>query len=609
MKQFLKSFHNTYAPNSYNYLGSHYVNPLNPKEVTFRVYAPHAQGVSLVGDFNNWDQTKNPLQKISQGVWEVKIAPLENYSNYKYAITYQNKTFLKQDPYAYHFETDGSTSSKVYHLGPYPYQDNYRQTNIYKSPLNIYEVNFASWKRHEKSPYSYYDLARELIPYVKEMGYTHIEIMPIMEYPFAGSWGYQVTGYFGITSRFGTPDDFRYFVHKAHEAGLGVILDWVPAHFAKDDFGLINYDGTYLYEDPEPTRMEHESWGTRIFNFAKPEVKSFLISSALFYFDKYNIDGLRVDAVASMLYLDYDRKVWKKNYLGNNLNLEAIDFLKTLNNEVRTKFPHAIMIAEESTAYPLITKPTNEGGLGFHFKWNMGWMNDTLKYIKLDPLYRHHHHHHLTFSLMYAFNEHYVLPFSHDEVVHGKYSLINKMPGEYKEKFANLRCLYTYMMTHPGKKLSFMGNEFAQFIEWNYNQALDWLLLSYPQHKLHHHYIKTLNHLYLENSALYEEDDSWDGFKWNISRNQDNVIAYSRKNKQGELLLIIINFSGSTWKSYRLGVEQGKYKLLLNSDEAIFGGNNLKIPKAKVEAYFQEGYSYTLITDLPALSALIYKKI
>ncbi|MDD4211896.1 MAG: 1,4-alpha-glucan branching protein GlgB [Bacilli bacterium] len=607
MKQFINAFHTTYATDAYRYLGSHYENPLRSSLVTFRVYAPHANEVHVVGDFNKWNPTSNPMKQIEGGLWEATIDSIPPFANYKYAITSLGKTFLKQDPYANHFETNGKTSSKVYPLMPYPYQDTIRPHSPH-DPMNIYEVHFSSWRRHEHSYYSYQNLADELIPYAKEMGYTHLEIMPIMEYPFDGSWGYQVTGYFGITSRYGTFDDFRAFVHRAHEAGIGIILDWVPAHFAKDAFGLIEYDGTYLYEDPDPNRREHEGWGTRIFNFAAPEVKSFLISSALFFFEYCHVDGLRVDAVASMLYLDYDRKKWKPNRYGSNLNLEAITFLKDLNQTVHRLFPDRMMIAEESTSFPKITVPVHEGGLGFHYKWNMGWMNDTLAYFVTNPLFRSHQHEKLMFSMMYAFSEHYVLPLSHDEVVHGKKSLIGKMPGEYNEQFAGLRLLAGYQIVHPGKKLTFMGNEFAQFIEWNYNQGLDWLLLLYPTHKAHQDYIKALNHLYLKENALWEQDDSWNGFSWVLSKPNDNLLITKRVGSYGNALLIIMNFSGNNYNDYRFGLDQGKYKLLLNSDDAIFGGQGIPLHDFDTEMVSCDGVSSSGVLNIPRLSILIYSK-
>jgi len=608
MKQFINSFLSTYATDAYRYLGSHYEDPNMPNRVTFRVYAPCATAIHLVGDFNNWNPMNNPMVLKEGGIWELSVDHILPYSNYKYAITHNHYTTLKQDPYAYHYETNGKTSSKVYPLMPYSYQDHDQQASL-GGPMNIYEVHFSSWKRHANgSYYSYRNLADELIPYAKEMGYTHLEIMPIMEYPFDGSWGYQVTGYFGITSRYGTPDDFRYFVHQAHEVGLGIILDWVPAHFAKDEFGLIEFDGTFLYENPDPLRMEHAGWGTRIFNFESPPVKSFLISSALFYFEQYHIDGLRVDAVASMLYLDYDREQWKPNKDGNNLNLEAIQFFKDLNREVRTRYPHGMMIAEESTAFPKMTRPTEEGGLGFHYKWNMGWMNDTLSYMQVDPLFRSHQHEKLTFSMMYAFHEHFVLPLSHDEVVHGKKSLINKMPGTYHEQFANLRVLMGYMMTHPGKKLTFMGNEFAQFIEWNDSQGLDWLLLAYPKHESFHRYMKDLNHLYLNSRPLWDQDDGWEGFSWVVSKPNDSILVTKRIARNHDSMLIVMNFSGQAYKNYRFGLEKGTYELVINSDDQSYGGQGTLLSAVWCEEFPCDGVPTSVRLHIPALSILIYSK-
>ena len=436
--KFLYDFHNNYSSEAYNYLGSFFDNDYT----IFRVYAPNADSVSVVGDFNNWDCQKDIMKKIDfQGVWELKIPNMKIFDNYKYCIFKDGRSFLKQDPYSYHNQTDGESSSKVYKLGNYNWNDslwlnNRNKKNVYNSPMNIYEVHIGSWIRKKKNVvYNYRDIANKLIKYVKRMGYNYIELLPVMEHPFLGSWGYQVTGYFSVTSRYGTPDDFMYLVDLAHQNDIGIILDWVPAHFCKDDFGLYEFDGRCLYEDPSPTRKEHDTWGTRIFNFAKPEVKSFLISSACFFFDKYHIDGIRCDAVASMLYLSYDRKIWEPNYYGGSENLEAIGFLKDLNQTVFKKFGNILMIAEESTTFPKITDPVYEGGLGFNYKWNMGWMNDTLDYVENDPIYRQFHHHKMTFAMSYAFTENFVLPISHDEVVHGKKSLLDKMPGSYDDKF------------------------------------------------------------------------------------------------------------------------------------------------------------------------------
>ena len=477
-KNIINDFHTSFTCDAYEYFGSHYDS--QTRSVVFRVYAPHAEKVAVVGDFNGWNLSAHPMRKITkEGIWELVVNNVAMYQNYKYAITHRRKTFLKQDPYAYHNQTNGETSSKIYQLDGFNWTDQAwleqrNNTGTYDKPVNIYEVNLGSWKRYKDgNVYNYRHLADKLIPYVKKMGFTHIEIMPLTEFPFDGSWGYQVTGYFSVTSRYGVPQDFMYLVNKAHQNNIGIILDWVPAHFPKDDFGLYEFDGEILYEDPEPTRQEHRSWGTRIFNFQKPEVKSFLISSAKFFFDKYHVDGLRVDAVAAMLYLNYDREQWKPNIHGGVYNLEAINFLQDLNTIIFRYYPNVMMIAEESTDYANVSKPVYMGGLGFNYKWNMGWMNDTLKYMETDPFFRVDHHNRMTFSMYYAFSENFILPISHDEVVHGKKSLLDKMPGNYEEKFANVRAYLGYMMTHPGKKLLFMGCEFGQFIEWDYKKELD----------------------------------------------------------------------------------------------------------------------------------------
>jgi 1,4-alpha-glucan branching enzyme len=602
MEKFLDQFHHRYAVDAYRYLGSHYENGI----VTFRVYAPHAEAVSVVGDFNAWNKLENPMHRLNaKGVWETTITGITPYMKYKYWLKNGKKEFYKQDPYAYHQETEGETCSKIYDLRSFTYTDakweQQKSLNL-KEPLNIYEVNFDSWRRHpDNNRYSYRILADTLLPYVHEMGYTHLEIMPLTEYPYTGSWGYQTTGYYAITSRYGPPADFMYFVNKAHELGLGVILDWVPSHFAKDDFGLIEFDGDYLYEDPHPLRMEHHSWGTRVFNYAKPEIRSFLISNALFLLEYYHLDGLRVDAVASMLYLDYDRKEWVRNIYGGNHNLEAIAFLKDLNSEVKKHFPKAMMIAEESTDFAGVTAPVSEGGLGFTYKWNMGWMNDSLNYINIDPYFRRHHHQKLTFSLVYAFSENYILPLSHDEVVHLKKSMLSKMPGNLKEKMANLRAFYGYMLTHPGKKLSFMGMEIGQLREWNHNQELDWWLLKETSHRQLWRFIGAINHFYRENDILWELD-SWQGFQWINSDDADhNLLIFRRQNSKGKFFIVIINFSGCTWEGYRIETEDGFYQEVINSDLKKYGGSGLKNTNLKAEAS-------SLVLNIPALSILILKK-
>jgi len=610
----INDFHKSYITDAYEFLGCH-------REAegchVFRVFAPHALAVSVVGDYNEWDSAVHPMHRISdQGIWETKIFGLPIFTNYKYWIKNKSKSFFKQDPYGFHFETNGGTCAKIYDLDEFQFtdQDWFAQKakkTIYESPMNVYEVHLGSWKRYKNnSPFNYRKIADELIPYAKRMGFTHLEVMPIMEFPFEGSWGYQVTGYFSVTSRYGQPADFMYFVNKAHQSGLGVILDWVPAHFPKDGFGLYEFDGEDVYEDPNPFRREHANWGTRIFNFQKPEVKSFLISSARFFFEKYHLDGLRVDAVASMLYLDYDRKEWQPNIYGGNHNLESIDFLKTLNTEIFKYFPTALMIAEESTDFANVSKPVYMGGLGFNFKWNMGWMNDTLYYMKTNPMFRRYQHNKLTFSLVYAFSENYVLPISHDEVVHGKHSLLDKMPGTYDEKFANLRAFLGYMMTHPGKKLSFMGYEFGQFTEWNYSKELDWLLLGYEKHQKLFQYVKDLNKFYLNHSCLWEIDCSWEGFKWINSDDADyNCLSFRRINAHKRELIIAINFSGINLTDYRLGLRSGSYQEVMNSDALIYGGSGLSNSNLRTSSVPCHGSDSSLILNISAFSIVILKRI
>lgn len=612
IEKFLDDFHNSFTSEAYKFLGSHYCEG----KTIFRVYAPHAQSISVVGDFNNWNGEVSKMKKVdTRGIWEAVIDNTHIYENYKYQITAFGKTFLKQDPYCYHSETSGRTSSKIYNIDNFTWEDDdwlekRKNTPVYDKPVNIYEVHIGSWKRNKNNQVlNYRNIADKLIPYVKKMNYNYIELMPLTEYPFDGSWGYQVNGYYSITSRYGTPDDFMYLVNMAHKENIGIIMDWVPAHFPKDDFGLYEFDGTYLYEDSEPTRMEYRGWGTRIFNYKKSEIKSFLISSARFLFEKYHIDGIRVDAVAAMIYLDYDRDKWIPNCFGGNYNLEAIDFLRKLNIEMFKLFPNIMMIAEESTAFPKVTHPVYEDGLGFNYKWNMGWMNDTLQYAKTDPLFRKFEHNKLTFSMTYAFCENFILPLSHDEVVHGKHSLLDKMPGEYDEKFANLRAVLGYMMTIPGKKLLFMGSEFAQFIEWDYNKELDWFLLKYPKHKAMSEYVKKLNKFYLRHSELYEIENSWEGFTWiNPDDKDNNCLTYIRRNKKGKEIIVIINFSGSDLVDYRIGAKRGKYKEVFNSDLEEFGGNGCTNKDIKTDKIAYNGFKDSLKMRIPKLSIVIIKK-
>ena len=477
-------FHQGTNYNAYDFMGAHFVCVNGKEGVMFRVWAPKADAVALTGDFNGWNPNACPMNKISEkGVYEIFVEGLKEFDCYKYAVIKHGKIIFKSDPYAFHSETPPKTASKVYCLDGYEWHDGCfiaEKTAPYDKAVNIYEVNLASWKRHaDGSYYTYREYADELVDYVLNMGYTHIELMPVAEYPFDGSWGYQVTGYYSVSSRFGTPKDFMCFVDTCHKNGISVIVDWVPAHFPKDEHGLYEFDGTPCYENQGLDRQEHKAWGTRIFDWGRNEIQSFLISNAVFLFEKFHIDGLRVDAVASMLYLDYDRKAgeWTPNENGGNQNIQAIEFFKKLNSVIFGRFPNALMIAEESTAFPLITKPVDVGGLGFNFKWNMGWMNDVLSYMSCDPYFRSGCHNKLTFSMFYAFSENFILPISHDEVVHGKKSLLDKMPGNTEEKFANLRAFNIYMFAHPGKKLNFMGNEFGQFKEWDYREGLVFFML------------------------------------------------------------------------------------------------------------------------------------
>ncbi|MBQ7726443.1 MAG: 1,4-alpha-glucan branching protein GlgB [Clostridia bacterium] len=614
MEAFINRFLSGKAVDAYEFLGSH----SSGDSVIFRVWAPNASAVSVVGDFNDWDVNSHFMRMIGGGIWETNIEGIGQYAIYKYAVkTTNGEILLKSDPYACHFETAPSNASKVY-TSQYVWNDGEwrgkkQEQNLYASPINIYEVHAGSWKRFaDGNTYDYVTLAKELSRYVKRMRYTHVELMPLTEYPFEGSWGYQVTGYFAPTSRYGTPDDFKKFVDIMHQNGIGVILDWVPAHFPKDAFGLARFDGTPCYEYPDPRKGEHKEWGTMVFDYGRPEVCSFLISSAVHWVKEYHIDGLRVDAVASMLYLDYARKdgEWIPNVYGGRENLEAVEFLKQTNSAVFAADPSVMMIAEESTAWPLVTKPPHDGGLGFNFKWNMGWMNDMLRYMSLDPLFRKHNHDCLTFSFFYAFSENFVLPISHDEVVHGKCSMIEKMPGDYETKFASLRAFYAYMMAHPGKKLLFMGQEFAQFIEWNYKQQLDWLLLDYDAHRTMQEYVAKLNEFYLKNAALWEIDYSWEGFQWIANDdNAQSVIAFRRTAKDGSGLVVVCNFVPVGRSDYRIGVpKKGSYRRVFCSDAVSFGGHTeLKRAGQKSEAIPMHGFEQSISLDLPPLSVSYYR--
>ncbi len=599
------------------FFGAHTVRRTGKAYTVFRVWAPNAVSISVVGAFNNWDKDANPMKKIADAVWEMECEQLPQFTTYKYSIeTKSGKRILKSDPYAQHFESPPQTASKIYESsyvwGDDAWQKFKAKHNPYQSPMNIYEVHFSSWRTYaDGNPLSYVAFAEQMIPYMKEMSYTHIEFMPLTEYPFDGSWGYQVTGYFAPTSRFGTPDDFRKMVDLFHQAGIGIILDWVPAHFPKDAHGLYAFDGTCCYEYTDPLKQEHKGWGTRVFDYGKAEVRSFLISSACHWLDSYHIDGLRVDAVASMLYLDYDRRggEWRPNIHGGKENLEAVEFLKELNTAVFSRHPDVLMIAEESTAWPLVTKPTDIGGLGFNFKWNMGWMNDMLCYMSMDPLYRSFNHEKLTFSFFYCFSENYVLPISHDEIVHGKCSMIEKMPGTYEQKFASYRAFQCYMFAHPGKKLLFMGQEFGQMKEWNYQSELDWMLLQYPAHQKLHAFSKALNRFYLEHPALWRNDDSWKGFSW-ISNDdyRQSVISFRRIGEEGEELYVVCNFVPVQRENYRIGVPyEGTYTLVFDSDAVEFGGSGVALKKVKAEEEPMHGFDLSISLTLPPLSVQYFR--
>ena len=602
---------------AFDYMGAHPFVQDGEQGYLFRVYAPEAEKVSVMGEFNDWNRDAYYMTRDEQGIWEKFIPNIPEYAAYKYSVWAKSgDVFDKSDPYGFHFETRPGNATKAYDIDGYEWGDaswlDWRKKHLpYSNPVNIYECHLGSWKMHEDGNfYSYRQLADELVPYVKEMGYTHIEFMPLTEYPFDGSWGYQVIGYFAATSRYGTPKDLMYLIDKAHQAGLGVIMDWVPAHFPKDGCGLVEFDGSHLYEYADPLKMEHKEWGTRVFDYGKVSTRNLLFSSAMFWIEKFHMDGLRVDAVASMLYLDYNRQgEWRPNVHGGRENLEAVDFLRLLNEYILTDHPDVMMIAEESTAWPMVTKPGYDGGLGFNFKWNMGWMNDMLCYCSADPFFRKDMHDKITFSFMYAFSENYILPLSHDEVVHGKCSLISKMPPPYENQFGGLRALYGYMAAHPGKKMLFMGGEFAQFSEWAYQRGLDWMLLDYPAHRQMQAYVKALNHFYLATPQLWEQDTDWRGFEW-ISHedNRNNIIAFRRVAKDGSDIVVVVNFSPEEQQEYRIGVPiTGTYEEIFTSDKTEFGGSGMANGKLKTENKPMHGQEQSIVLKIPRFGVLFFK--
>lgn len=611
--------------NAYEKLGAHITSISGISGVHFAVWAPCAKRVSVVGSFNQWDGRRYQMRRLgSSGVWEIFIPGLSQGDLYKYEIkTPSGEIYIKSDPYAFFSELRPETASIVYCMDNYTWNDqkwiaDRDSSNIFERPVSIYELHLGSWVRkaeEENRFLTYRELADTLVNYVLDMGYTHIEILPIAEHPFDGSWGYQITGYYSVTSRYGSPEDFMYFVDVCHRNGIGVIMDWVPAHFPKDGHGLARFDGTAIYEHENPKQGEHLEWGTHIFNYGRPEVRNFLVSNAVFWFKKYHIDGLRVDAVASMIYLDFAKKKgeWIPNKWGGRENVEAIEFLRQLNTTVYKYFPGIMMIAEESTSWALVTKPPYLGGLGFSFKWNMGWMNDYLKYISMDSIFRKYHHNLITFSLMYAFSENFIIPLSHDEVVHGKCSMLNKMPGDYWQKFAGLRASYGFMFGHPGKKLLFMGNEFGHFIEWNYSQSLDWHLLNYDMHKKMQNFVRDLNRLYAGEKALHEVDFSQEGFEWiDCDDMVHGVVSFIRKGKDWhDMLIFVCNFTPVVHDHYRIGVPFDLfYTEILNSDSEIYGGSNVgNTGGMHSEQQACHGRPYSMGIRIPPLSVIVFKPV
>ncbi len=601
-------------------MGAHLVTCEGVPGVRFAVWAPNAHTVSVVGDFNDWDTTRHPMRLRNGGVWEIFLPHVKEGSAYKYFVRSRFRGYqqLKADPYAFATEVPPKSASIVTDLNKYVWNDQeWMETRAkkdwLKEPISIYEVHLESWMRTPQGePLTYRELAVKLVEYVKRMGYTHIELLPIMEHPYSGSWGYQVIGYYAPTARFGPPEDFMYFVDCCHQAGIGVIVDWVPAHFPKDAHGLAYFDGTALYEHEDPRKGEHRDWGTLVYNYGRNEVRAFLISNALFWLKKYHIDGLRVDAVASMLYLDYSRKPgeWIPNEYGGNENLEAIEFLRRFNEQVH-KVPGAITVAEESTAFPGVSRPVYLNGLGFTMKWNMGWMHDMLAYFSKDPIHRKYHHNNITFSMLYAFTENFVLPISHDEVVHGKRSLLSKMPGDEWQRFANARAFLAYMYGHPGKKLLFMGSEIGQYEEWNHNTGIRWELLNFDYHRKLQALVRALNELYRNQPALYQVDFHWTGFEWiDFHDVEGSCVSFIRKSEDPEdFLLFCCNFTPVPRHSYQIGVpREGFYEEILNTDSEAFGGSNVgnggMVSSRDIPFH---GRPYSISITLPPLAVVVFR--
>ena len=604
---------------AYRFLGAHRAQRGGEEGYLFRLWAPNAARVSVVGDFCGWDAGAYPMARSEHGLWERIIPGLKQFDAYKYAVTSaRGKTVLKADPYAFHAETRPGTASKLYDLPPYRWGDGAWRAGrasapVDRSPLNIYEVHLGSWRRRENGDfYDYRSLAHDLADYVAGLGYNCVELMPVTEYPLDDSWGYQCTGYFAATSRYGTPEDLMYLIDHLHQKGICVILDWVPSHFCKDEHGLIDFDGTPCYEYADPLKREHAGWGTRVFDYGRGEVKSFLLSSAAFWLREFHVDGLRVDAVASMLYLDYGREDgnWTRNRNGGRENLEAIDFLRALNRTAYSINPNVLMVAEESTAWPLVTRPPQDGGLGFTLKWNMGWMNDMCHYLKLDPWFRQYHHKDITFSLMYAFSENFVLPISHDEVVHMKGSLRGKMPGDDRQQLAGVRAFTAYMLAHPGKKLTFMGAELGQWHEWDFASQLDWYLLENEKNQQLHRFFKDINAFYLSQSPLWDIDFSWEGFEWLVpDDNHNNVVVFLRRDRKGRELIAAVNFSPVAQGEYRFGVPPKKrYREVFTTDCAEYGGTGEWRNEKTVEVLPipSHGREQSLCVKLPPLGAAFF---